>query len=305
MEKKAFGKMGFGLATSEIGWLVLSFLIGFLIRGTLLSLIRENALYFDVYYIINYLLMYGTLIGALWIWIRRLPEAPLQPKKKLSVGMFSSLMVITLGGGAVLTYIGYFVQQMFNQILEMFGAESSGTSMEPSFLVGIIVTCIFAPVFEEIMFRKVLLDKLRPFGDVVVILVSGITFGLTHLNFQQFIFASFVGMMFAYTMLRTNNLLYPIAMHAIYNATQSLLKPFIINSSLFERNPLVVFAIDGTTIFIGLSLLFTNLKRIQLNRPQYRFSRKLSAGTILVNAGMLVYLVVLVGMFIYSGINNL
>ena len=85
-----------------------------------------------------------------------------------------------------------------------------------------LYVCIGAPVFEELACRKLLLDRLHPYGTGYAAIVSGLLFGLIHGNSAQFFLAFFVGVVFALVYLKTGRVLYTILLHAIINTTASL-----------------------------------------------------------------------------------
>ena len=63
-------------------------------------------------------------------------------------------------------------------------ASASGASLET-----VVAFVVLAPVFEELVFRKVLVDRVLPYGEWPAILFSGLTFGLFHGNLTQFFYA--------------------------------------------------------------------------------------------------------------------
>lgn len=83
--------------------------------------------------------------------------------------------------------------------------------------VFVIAAVIFAPVVEEMMFRKILIDRIRKFGELPAILLSGFLFGLFHGNFTQFFYAAGLGLLFAWIYVRTGKIIHTIALHAIVN----------------------------------------------------------------------------------------
>ena len=52
--------------------------------------------------------------------------------------------------------------------------------------ISAIYTVILAPVFEEILFRKLICDRVVQYGQRKAILISGLLFGLFHINFNQY-----------------------------------------------------------------------------------------------------------------------
>ena len=76
---------------------------------------------------------------------------------------------------------------------------------------------VLAPVFEELIFRKMLVDRVRPYGEKLAILLSGLMFGLFHGNLSQFFYATLLGMVLAYVYLRTGKIRNTILLHALVN----------------------------------------------------------------------------------------
>ncbi len=90
-------------------------------------------------------------------------------------------------------------------------------AMEMSLPVMFLVTVVCAPIFEELFFRKWLVDRTVQFGEVPCMLLSGFMFGLFHGNLSQFPYAFTIGIFFAYLYIRTGRIIYPMLMHAIVN----------------------------------------------------------------------------------------
>ena len=78
--------------------------------------------------------------------------------------------------------------------------------------VFVIAAVLFAPVVEEMMFRKILIDRIRKYGELPAILLSGFLFGLFHGNFT-----AGLGLLFAWIYVRTGRIIHTIALHAIVN----------------------------------------------------------------------------------------
>ena len=51
----------------------------------------------------------------------------------------------------------------------------------------ILTSVIIAPVMEELVFRKYLVDRLVPYGQKTAVVLSGLFFGLFHGNFISFL----------------------------------------------------------------------------------------------------------------------
>lgn len=86
-------------------------------------------------------------------------------------------------------------------------------------VVEFIVTCIFAPIFEEIIFRFGLYKKLnRKLSVFISILVTSIVFSLIHIyNIDGFIIVLGISLVWNYSFYKTDNLIYPILLHLFHN----------------------------------------------------------------------------------------
>ena len=85
----------------------------------------------------------------------------------------------------------------------------------------ILTVGILAPIVEEMIFRKLLIDRVIKYGEWTAILTSGLMFGLFHGNFQQCFFAALIGGLFAYVYIRTGKIWCTMLLHATLNLMTS------------------------------------------------------------------------------------
>lgn len=95
--------------------------------------------------------------------------------------------------------------------------------MQGNRMIMILFAVIIGPVMEELMFRKILIDRIIRFGEVRAAIVSGVLFGLVHGNFYQFFYAFGLGMVFAYVYIRTGKLRFTIGMHMVINGMSAII----------------------------------------------------------------------------------
>jgi membrane protease YdiL (CAAX protease family) len=89
----------------------------------------------------------------------------------------------------------------------------------------ILTTVVLAPVLEEMLFRGVVLESLRPrTGAVKAILISAAIFGLVHVNPPQVVNAFVMGVVMGYIYILTESLFSVIVIHAANNGLAYLLK---------------------------------------------------------------------------------
>lgn len=92
----------------------------------------------------------------------------------------------------------------------------------PAAVVRFIQAVIFAPILEELWFRGLVLESLRPYGNGFAIFVSAILFGVTHANLAQFFYATAIGLFLAYIAIHTGSLVVPMILHAMMNGIASI-----------------------------------------------------------------------------------
>ena len=88
----------------------------------------------------------------------------------------------------------------------------------PEMVIYALNIAVIAPVVEEILFRGVIMQSLRQFGDGFALLASSILFGLAHGNLLQIPNALVMGLAMGYFVLRTNSLWTGIVLHMVNNA---------------------------------------------------------------------------------------
>lgn len=207
---------------SLIGWGLLVYLIVDQVSGSLtmwLPFVRGSLmLQMAAGYAVRYLLA----PPALWLFIRRLPKGS-GSGLRISVRSFLRTFVFCLG---VMYAFNLFTGLLTALVEQITGASTSNLlenmaeTLPQSFYL--VLSCVIAPVLEELVFRKLLLDRLRPFGDAVAIGVSGVAFGLFHVNLYQFFYAAALGMVLAAVVIKTGKIWHSMLLHAMINSTSSI-----------------------------------------------------------------------------------
>ncbi|MBQ5316862.1 MAG: CPBP family intramembrane metalloprotease [Oscillospiraceae bacterium] len=113
------------------------------------------------------------------------------------------------------------------------GLEESLAGMMPSddpLWINILVylyVCIIGPIMEELIFRGVLLEALRKYGNGFGIIMSAVMFGLMHQRFVQCIPAILLGIIFAGMAVKSGSLIPSIFAHIVNNTMSAVLMVMI------------------------------------------------------------------------------
>ncbi len=130
--------------------------------------------------------------------------------------------------------------------------------------------CILAPILEELVFRGVLLEALRKYGNVFGIVMSAVMFGLFHQRMAQCFFAMTFGLVLAVAAVKTKSLIPSIFMHILNNTFAAILSAgarFVDISSLKGMNtdnfmdPVKLKALFAAIIPLLIYMLFIGLTR--------------------------------------------
>ncbi|MBR6618263.1 MAG: CPBP family intramembrane metalloprotease [Oscillospiraceae bacterium] len=141
-------------------------------------------------------------------------------KPKVPMKTVFRWILICLG----ITYASVYVSRFFWMILQAltgweivaqdFSSESSWLSM----LTNIIAMVIYAPLFEEMMFRGTIFRSTQKGGDLASALLCGIAFGLWHTNYDQTLYTAVMGFAACVLFVKSGSLWAPILMHALMNS---------------------------------------------------------------------------------------
>ena len=245
-----------------------------------------------------------TVIGVVGIGLpvflklmKRIPNSVIEEKKKLSFGKFIGYFLVCVAAAYVSNIVGLFISAIIELIrgIEMINPLEDfifGSNM----VLTVIYAVIIAPIVEELIFRKVLLDKLRRFGDLPAILITGFAFGIFHFNLSQFFYATVLGILFAYITIRTNRIIYSILLHMMMNFVGTAFAPLVANS----QTPLGI----GITMIwfygamtVGSIIFILNIKKIKLIKPKERLIRRRDY---ILNPGVLLFIAIGLGMIAFN-----
>lgn len=187
---------------------------------------------------------------------RRVPLSEGLPFHAVPVG--DAVLYIALG--CMVCMLANYPANLVAQLQERFGF--SGTLPESPLtndpaviaLYGLCVVVI-PPLVEEIMFRGVVLQSLRRYGDGFAVLVSAILFGLYHGNLIQIVFAFLSGLALGFVAVRTNSLLPSMLIHCLNNGVSyavEMVERFYGQNAANCGNTII----SITIIVLGLGSLF-------------------------------------------------
>lgn len=173
--------------------------------------------------------MYLVGMPVMIVLIRTIPAQPL-PQRSLSVGKWVLAMIMCYS----IMYCSNLIGVMITFFIGLLKGSAVGntiqditTSVNP--IISAVFMVICAPLYEEVIFRKLLVDRAVRYGESIAVVLSGLMFGLFHGNLSQFAYASTLGMFFAFIYVKTGRLRYTIFMHMAINLMGGVIAPLLLN----------------------------------------------------------------------------
>lgn len=241
------------------------------------------------------LAMYPAAILIFYLMIRKIPRARQTRREAVSVGEYLCVFVVSMG----CMYVGNFIGQALMMAVSLVTGEPMLNAVQELILrmepwTILLVAVIAAPIAEEFLFRKCLLDRIAGYGQITSMLVSGVLFGLAHGNFYQFFYAFALGVIFAYVYLKTGNVWHTIGLHMMINFCGSIIPMYLLR--IMEKNPILgsslamtqMMAMFGFVVSAAV-ILISHRNRIRLYKGTANVSAGRWARTVFFNAGMLLF----------------
>ena len=225
------------------------------------------------------------------------PDEAISTAEQIAAGHFNAMtyfvsMSVTLAGFLFYrrrrhgpTVVARFSRRGLNPVLLLWGVFfmlSTSVVLEPLLSLmpevpnvygrgawAIVTVVVMAPLFEEVIFRGVLLESTRVrYGVVAAWLLSSAIFGIVHVHPTVVVNAFVMGLVLAFIYLRTDSLWSAIILHAINNGIaylaliaghgNSMLIDMVGSRTLyvlFYIAALAVFAVSGYMMLVSLRRL--------------------------------------------------
>lgn len=220
---------------------VLSFLLLNLAKPHIFILLRRSGITvtenFDIFiqYITIYLVIFPLAIIAFKVIKEKNNQIKLKScfcKPERSIGWIVKWIVISFGTATAVTYVFGLIGHFFGFTLNT--SITASVVTVPTYVVDILPAMIFAPFFEEILFRGLIYKNNKMTGRWFSIIVSGLLFGFWHQTIEHIIFASVVGMFCCFLYLKTKSIFPSMILHFIINSKSVLLENLSKNINMYD-----------------------------------------------------------------------
>lgn len=266
LRKKNCNRFSFMIGMAMILTVFLEAILS-LVFNIILQSFFGNKLSTSTLLIIENSLILIIALGLTSLYIKSYSKDFYQPKKKLD---FKEKLEIVFIGISFLTIIQIILSILYQKIgldhniFEAVNIKPENTLLSKVlFITGI---AIVPAVFEELLFRKAILNVSKKFGNTFAVLFSAILFALYHMNLNQAIFALLIGILFGIISIKTGSIKLTMLLHFLNNGFACMATILDTNSSQFNTLMIIVIilAVIGGIIILKNIPKLRNLRKEEL-----------------------------------------
>lgn len=317
-EKSIFNRVGISLTVFMVIWVGLQLLLGKIIEKAAPGAL-ENMEW--LYWLVASGPMYLVAFPVILKMLKKLPRRQLF-EHNLKAGHFMQLFFMAVA----LMFIGNIIGIIFTSIMTNVTGVEFAVSVTESILGYkliwvFLISVVIAPIVEEILFRKVLIDRLIVFGDGVAIFLSAMLFGCMHGNFTQLFYAAFIGLIFGFVYVRTGKIKYSIGLHMLFNfcggfvpaAFMKKMDPFALEDALMQGDFMALLDRIGALLgfagfelalcgcgVAGFILLIVHRRKFRLNQGELQLTKGEVFKCMFTTPGMWLWLIATVALFVLN-----
>lgn len=262
--KSCFSRLGGALVVMAVGVVVTQLVLAIAVE-VLIRLGVDAVQTPFVGWLLNFLPIYVVGYPLAMGVMKRLPVETGE-QTRLGAGRMVLLVLMCFP----IMYVGNLVGNVVSAFFSAGQAENALVSMVEQMTIWKALTvAVVAPILEEYLFRKQLIDRCVQYGEKTAILFSGFTFALFHMNLFQFFYAFGLGVLMGYVYVRTRRLRYPIIMHMVVNFIGAVLAPWVTAQVDWEAlayldlqavdEALLAQVLPGLAMYFGYLLLYMGM----------------------------------------------
>lgn len=294
--KKDFSRIGFGFVLFS----GITLLVSLIIQVVVLTVSEE---FYNSHLFLNLVTPVSLYIFALPVLIAFWRDVKPTPPEKRKMRLAEWIVCLIVGVG--LMYIGALagnnVMSFISGITGHDYQNGLNTVVDGNMWVTAFFVVIVAPIGEEYVFRKMLIDRTGRYGCIVSAIVSGLVFGLMHGNLYQLFYATLLGLVLGYIYYNTGRLVYCIALHATINFIGSVVSSYLgsmiegvdLAGDIFveDLGKLLVLGIYSILIYVAMAcaviLPLVFRKKLCFGKGEIDIPRGKRVSSIFKNAGMI------------------
>ena len=247
--RRQFSRMGLAVFLAFAVTVALQIALTYLTNYTVPELGEHPAALWLITFLPQYLVAFPLAFALL----RRVPKTECADAEPMRPGRFLAAIPICF----FLMYAGSLVGTGILALLQrLFGTAAvnpvAAFAADGPLALKLLFLVVCAPLLEELLFRRALIDRMRVYGEKRAVITSALMFALFHGNLAQGFYAFAIGLVFGYLYLRTRKLRWNAALHMLLNLVGSVITPAILQRAL-EDVPDISVLTEGTPDYAALA----------------------------------------------------
>lgn len=303
--EKLFSKIGFNYLIFGIFALIIQIILINVIGIVNIDLISD----FNVLTILTSLCNYILPFPILYYLMKKIEKQEIE-KQNLSLKKFLLYLSVTLTLVWIGNIMGLILTSAIGNLFQTDITNPVETMLNSTDIwLNLLLISIIGPIFEEIFFRKFLIDRTIKYGARVSIILSAVIFGFFHGNINQLFYTFFIGGFFAYVYIRTGKIIYTIALHIIVNLMGSVVSLFVVESAqsiisktygTMDMAIVVIYVMIIIITFIIGIIGLSMYQKAKFNGSKTQIGLKNPLKTSLLNPGIICLILFFVSQIIYT-----
>lgn len=177
---------------------------------------------------------------------------------------YLKFVIIALGAAWLTSTVISCIMNMLSGIIIFETPDFSAKYNLVNNIILCIHTIIVAPITEELLFRGIILTKLKQYGKTFAIIIVSMLFGLLHGNLSQTIPAFVMSLFLCQVTLKSGSIIPAISIHMINNAVAQLLG---IDNSFFQ---IFLDIMIAGIIIVAIILIIKEYKGKERQKLEYK-----------------------------------
>ncbi len=333
--KKLFSNLGFRLLIGTVLLYVVCYGLQYVLANVFEQFLPELMYKINTDYTYSLVFSIGIQYAvampllALIVAVKMPAKAP--EKRKIGFGWWLVFFIISyslmFSSNLLGTGINVLISSLAGRTISTYNVQT--IVQNANIWVVTICTVIFAPLVEELIFRKLLVDRCGKYGEAASALLSGLAFGLFHGNLTQGIYAFCLGYFLALIYSKTGKIQATIGIHMVVNFMGSFVSMMLLKFvdldailTIDESNPeaaleailnngvgLLLLGLYEMLIFAlvvaGIILMIVNRKKFLPKPGEIVLPKNSTFSVVVGNLGMILFVVASVGYIIFTFIEGL
>lgn len=256
MTKRKFKNFAFVIGAGIIIYIGIQTILSLICSIALPSLFSDFLTETDITLIMQIILQVVSLgIASIFVlsYVEKesnLPTKNITSKQKTKIVFISIMIIFALQ--YLLTLVVYPSIGLDYSSTDMFDINCDSSLFSKIILV--LALAVTPAIFEELFFRKAIIDFSSKFGKKFALIFSALLFGIIHMNLSQGLFAFIIGIIFGIIYLYTNDVKLTMIIHFINNGFAALEMILPENGAIAIAGLLLICLIAGLVLLIKLLL---------------------------------------------------